>query len=175
MVYRHNIAIIGLFTSFNIETARVISDDFGLRLLDSIKFLEYNLTYELSRVIEDYGTEYFLKSEARAYRELREYNDSVIGVTATALLNSDNIRNLRESSYIILLKANELTTIRRFRQDPNNYLKEEFKNILEKIDTKYTSLADIIVDIDRLTPVGVAHRVEDELKNYIEAMEAEKA
>lgn len=177
MVYRQNIAIIGLFTGFNMECARVMADDFESHFLDANKYLEYNVTYTIRQIIEDYGIDYFLKCERKTYKELMDFNNSIIGVSSTALLQPDNIRNLRKSSYIIMLKANEQITKRKFLKDPQNNLKEfmlnDFVTITKTINEVIEPLCDIIVDTYRMTPVRAATYAENELTKLLMLEETE--
>lgn len=171
MVYRQNIAIIGLFTGFNLETARVLAELSKLRFLDSIQYLEYQVTYSIRQIIEDYGEEFFLKCEAKAYRELSEFDAAIIGASATALLNPENIRKLRKTSYIIMLTANRDLTRKRFLRDPDNYLKDNFTDqdgqIKEEIIDAVTPLCDIIIDTEKTTPIRAAYRARAEFLKLI--------
>jgi len=170
-MYRRNIAVIGLFTAFNVETARVIADDFGLHFLDGNKYLEYDITYSIRKILEDFGEEYFLKCELKNYKTLSEFDATAIGVSATALLNAENIKNLRKTSYIVMLNANEQSTKRRFKLDLDNNLKEtilkDYENIMNKINSEIVPLCDIVINTDRMTPVRAARYIEGEMIKLI--------
>ncbi|MGI6702265.1 MAG: shikimate kinase [Christensenellales bacterium] len=170
-MYRQNIAVIGLFTAFNAETARVIADEFELLFLEANKYLEWDITYSIQEIIKDFGEEYFIKCEAKTYKALSEFTTSSIGASATALINKDNIVNLRKSSYIVMLTAGEQITKRRLSLDPENYMKEyflrDYDNIIKKINEEIVPLCDIIINTDFMTPVKAAKRVEGELKKLI--------
>lgn len=176
MTYRKNIAIIGLFTSFNIETALVVADNLGLHFLDANRCIEYNVTYPIREIIEEYGIDYYLKCEKKIYRELSEFEDISIGVSSSALIDTDNIRNLSKTCYMVYMQANEESTLRRFRKDPENYLKElilnDYKNIIDRIEREIKPLCDVIIDTDRMTPVRVAGKAINELAKLAHETEA---
>lgn len=179
MIYRQNIAIIGLFTSFNVETARVLADDFGLHFLDANRCLEYTVSYSIRQIIEDYGNEYFIKCERKFYKEFADFDETVIGCSATAMLNASNIESLRRKCYIIMLTANENISLRRFRNDPDNNLKDlitdNYDSIIQSIHKDILPLCDIVINTDRMTPVRAATKVGFEFSQYIQQLEAVKA
>lgn len=178
MSYRQNIAILGLFTSYNIETARVIADDYDLHFLDSNQFLEYNMTYRVDEILNDFGEDYLLKCEEKAYKELSEFDKSVIGTSATALLNKNNVLNLKKNCYVILLMARKVNTNkRRLRNDNNIYLKENLTNdinsIIEFANQEIAPICDLVVEIDGLSPVRAGRKCEDALSELLlESQEA---
>jgi shikimate kinase len=174
MEYRENIAIIGLSTGYNLRVAKVISDDYSLRFTDTVRFLEYFTTYSILELIQD--IQYHDKSERAFYKELSEYNTICMGVSATALRNAENIKNLKQKSYIIYLSATREVLKRRFLTDPENYLKEEilrdFDSYFSYVEREIIPLADIVVDSFRLSPVSAAIRAEEMLAEYFQIMEA---
>lgn len=176
MNYRHNIAIVGLSTSFNVETARVVADDLELHFMDANRYLEFSISYRIDQIIEDFGKEYFLKCEKKIYKELQSYTNSVFGVSMTALLNKENIINLKKTSYIVLLKANSEITKKRFNQDYDNHMKEyiykEYDQDISKIYEEIQQLSDIVVFTNKMTPVRAAQKVEQEMTKLI--LEAEE-
>ena len=95
------------------------------------------------------------------------------------MLNASNIESLRRKCYIIMLTANENISLRRFRNDPDNNLKDlitdNYDSIIQSIHKDILPLCDIVINTDRMTPVRAATKVGFEFSQYIQQLEAVKA
>ncbi|MDE7400420.1 MAG: shikimate kinase, partial [Clostridia bacterium] len=84
------------------------------------------------------------------------------------VLRAENVKNLKATGKIFYLKAEAETLIKRLEGDTarpllKGGLEEKVKSILSARAHIYESVADFIIDTDKLTPAEVAKIIEGKI------------
>lgn len=120
-------------------------------------------------IFAKHGEAHFRDIEAAVTAEIaKEYNSAVISLGGGCVLRAENVKNLKATGKIFYLKAEAETLIKRLEGDTSRPLlkgglEEKVKSILSARAHVYESVADFVIDTDKLTPAEVAKIIEGKI------------
>ncbi|MDE7076283.1 MAG: shikimate kinase [Clostridia bacterium] len=120
-------------------------------------------------IFAQYGEAHFRELEAAVTAEVaQKYNSAVISLGGGCVLRVENVKNLKATGKIFYLKAEAETLIKRLKGDTarpllKGGLEEKVKSILAARAHVYESVADFVIDTDKLTPSEVAKIIEGKI------------
>lgn len=120
-------------------------------------------------IFAKHGEVHFRDIEAAVTAEVaKEYNSAVISLGGGCVLRAENVKNLKATGKIFYLKAEAETLIKRLEGDTSRPLlkgglEEKVKSILSARAHVYESVADFVIDTDKLTPAEVAKIIEGKI------------
>lgn len=173
-MYKRNIAVVGGMRNVNIKVGRMIAEELEMNTVLVEDTIEYVNNSDIPSLVRDFGTEYYYALEDSAIDDIvNRCDNSVIATTGTMALNVPSIEKLKKVAYIILLTADDETTLRRIDKDRMCFLKDDLleksHSLLRNIAIKIAPLSDAVIDTTRILPdaaVSLAiSRMEDIIGN----------
>ncbi len=124
---------------------------------------------EITTIFSKYGEEYFRKLETQAVTELMQKDGVVIATGGGCVLFAQNVSLLKQNGRIVYLRATENTLIKRLQNDTARPLlagdkEQKIKNLYAERSAVYQSVADIVVDVDNLSPQQIATLIQEKIK-----------
>ena len=176
-MYKKNIAVVGGMRNVNVKVGRLIAEELGMRVMTVEDAIEYFINpdipsvNDIPSVIRDNGVDYYYTLEEEVVPTLMECNNTVIATTGSMALNPELIERLSEESYIVLLWADDDTTLRRIDKDLRCHIKDDIlekrHSLLRNIREKIAPLADIRVNTTMIMPNEAKDLVIDELARMV--------
>lgn len=141
-----NIVLIGFMgagkTTVGRKAARIMKYDF----YDSDDIIKQEFSMSISNIFAEYGEKVFRDAERKVLKRLSKLERAVIATGGGAVLNPQNMEELRESGIIVLLKALPSTVLCNISKDNTNdrpLLKHD--DVLERI-TKIMKEREILYE-----------------------------
>lgn len=138
----------------------------GFRLVDTDEVVEQRARRSVEDIWNAEGEDGFREREHRAVKHAVARGGRVIACGGGAILQLRNFSILKEAGPVIYLRATPDTLRKRLR-DPKGRPLMRKPGALEKLLTErapaYEEAADVIVDVDRLTPAQIAERIVEAL------------
>ena len=155
-MYKRNIAVVGGMRNVNVKVGRLIAEALGMKVLPVEDVIEYVNNSDIPSIVRDFGSDYYYALEEDIVPRLGECDNTVIATTGAMALNPALIETLGENAYIVLLLADDNTTLRRIEGDARCYIKadilEKRHSLLRNINVKLINMADVVVDTTRIMP-----------------------
>lgn len=159
-----NIALIGMPASGKTSVGKVLSEKLQKTFVDSDDEIVKPENKKIPEIFEEFGEAYFRNVEKSVIKELSMLNSQVISTGGGAILNSENIENLKANSRIYFLDRPLdmlITTSDRPLSSNRVDLEKRYKERYEL----YKSSADVIIDGGK-TVEEVAKIIEEDFYEY---------
>ena len=144
------IALIGMMGSGKTTLAKMISEKMSLNYYCTDEFIEDQQGRSISQIFETEGEEFFRHLEAEAVKEIIDFGDMVLLTGGGIVLNSENIRNLKDNGFVIVLLNRSIDNILNSIDSSNRPLLKEDLMTIEKIyrerEFLYKQISDIIIN-----------------------------
>ena len=159
-----NIALIGMPASGKTSVGKFLSEKLQKTFVDSDGEIVKAENKKIPEIFEEFGEAYFRNVEKSVIKELSMLNSQVISTGGGAILNSENIENLKANSRIYFLDRPLdmlITTSDRPLASNRVDLEKRYKERYEL----YKSSADVIIDGGK-TVEEVAKIIEEDFYEY---------
>ena len=159
-----NIALIGMPASGKTTVGKVLSEKLQKTFVDSDDEIVKAENKKIPEIFEGFGEDYFRNIEKNVIKELSMLNSQVVSTGGGAILNSENIENLKANSRIYFLDRPLdmlITTSDRPLSSNRADLEKRYKERYEL----YKSAADVIIDGGK-TVEEVAKIIEEDFYEY---------
>ena len=159
-----NIALIGMPASGKTSVGKVLSEKLNKTFVDSDDEIVKSENKKIPEIFEEFGEAYFRNVEKSVIKELSMLNSQVISTGGGAVLNPENIENLKANSRIYFLDRPLdmlVTTSDRPLSSNRADLEKRYKERYEL----YKLSADVIIDGVK-TVEEVAELIEDDFYEY---------
>ena len=170
-MYKRNIAVIGGMRNVNLKVGRLIAEQLGMQVLSVEDVIEYVNNSDIPSIVRDFGADYYYALEEDVVPKLVNSDNTVIATTGAMALNPSLIEQLKENCYIVLLMADDNTTLRRIEGDSRCFIKndilEKRHSLLRNINIKLVKMSDVIVDTTRIMPNDATDIVIKELQEIV--------
>lgn len=171
---KRNIVFIGFMGTGKTTIARELSKAIGCRFVDSDKIISEESGMTVEEIFETLGEEIFRKIEREVIKNISNLENAVISVGGGAVVDPENVFNLRKNGILILLTASPETILANIsKSETRPLLKkanvlEEIKQLLKKREEAYKNY-DYEISVDNLSVEEVLNRAIKLLKenNYI--------
>ena len=166
-----NIVLIGYRGAGKSSIGRALAQRLGKLFVDTDTIVQERAGRSIRQIFEEQGERVFREHEARAVQAACLHENAVISVGGGAIMNPDNAARLRDAGRIVWLRAaadvlwqricgDEASGTQRPRLTPKGGLQEIVHKLAER-EPVYKSLADQIVDTDRLSiEAAVSHIIQ---------------
>ena len=161
------ILLVGMMGAGKSTTGHLLAGRLGWRYRDSDADVESSKGLTVPELFARDGEAAFRMAEARVLAEAcADPSPSVVSVAGGAVLSADNRRLIAASGIVVWLRARPETLAARvgdgvgrplLGEDPSAAL----THLLAVRSPLYAELADVILDVDDLTPAAVAERIID--------------
>jgi len=150
---------------------QALAERLGRPYVDSDEQVQRNTGRTVPEIFEQDGEAAFRAEEKRALAQAVAGDEpAVVSVAGGAVLDPDNRRLLRESGTVVWLRAEVETLARRVGTGEGRPLlpaddpEESLRRIYEGREEIYAALADVVVDVDDLSPEEAVERIVEAVK-----------
>ena len=171
-----NIILVGYRCSGKSTVGRKLASRMRRRFMDTDDLIE-SKEGQISDIVKSHGWDYFRAMEKRIIEEISKEDNLVIALGGGAVLDPDNIVNLKRNGLIIWLKAGREVLRKRMNHDPRTFASrptltgkgttEEVEEMTAYRDPLYDKASKIQIDT---SSVDVEAVVEDILTVLKEKM-----
>ena len=151
-----NIVLIGFRGTGKSTVGKLLAKHLKRDFIDSDKYIESSTGKAIKSIFEDDGEEGFRKIEADTIAELSKADNKVISAGGGAVLKEDNVRNLKNNGFLILLEAtpeiihNRITRDKKTTQQRPSLTDkkplDEIKHLIAKREHAYKNAADYTIN-----------------------------
>lgn len=177
-----SILLMGIKHSGKSSHARRLSDDLGCAFYDLDDLIEstYRADQLLScrEIYNRHGKEYFFEIEAEAARVLRR---TLLKQTAVAALgggtgeNTQAMGELSDAGILVYLRLSAETLFDRIMRKglpaflPEDDPESAFRELYDRRHVRYMGYADVVAEIDGMSPDDAYSRLQSVISEYIDA------
>ncbi len=172
MNVKHNIALVGFRCTGKTVTGKALAEQLSLEFVDTDDVVEERAGKSIARVFEDDGEAAFRALETAVAAEVCAREGLVISPGGGALMNPENLKNIKRGCFVVLLTADIETILRRMESDPATAAnrpaltdmgkRREVEHLLSVRKDSYRAAADIEIDTSNRTVENVVHAITDE-------------
>ena len=112
-----NIVLIGYRCTGKTVVGKGLAQRLNLDFIDIDEYIETKASSSINDIVSGPGWDEFRKLEKEAIKRLSSMNRKVIAAGGGAVLDSENVRNLKKNGVVILLEAKPETILDRMRSD----------------------------------------------------------
>ena len=164
-----NMVLMGYRGTGKTSVGRLLAARLKKPFLDSDEMIEVSSGKSVREMVAEKGWDLFRREEKRIVAELSRKDDCIVALGGGAVLDEENVRNLRANGFFIWLTAEAETILARLRndgqtpgqrpsltgQDPD----EETRSLLKTREPLYAKVADCRVETSDRTVEEVAAEV----------------
>ncbi len=173
-----NLVLIGYRGSGKTTVGRRLADRLKMRFVDTDDLIEEHQGNPISEIVKSHGWGHFRKLERNTIEEISKEDHLIIAPGGGAVLDTDNVKALGENGFIIWLKADKQTLLKRMNQDPGTNTRrptltgkgtsEEVKEVISLREPIYERASEIQIDTSALDVEAVVENILTVLKNKME-------
>jgi shikimate kinase len=151
-----NIVLIGYRCTGKTSVGKALAERLGKAFVDTDVYIEEKAGRPISDMVAKEGWDFFREKEKEAIGEITSSNDLMIAAGGGAVLNTENVTNLKRNGVVILLETTNETILERMRADEKTEQQrpsltgkdplEEIEELLEIRGPYYQQAMDFSVD-----------------------------
>ncbi len=159
-----NIVLIGFMGTGKTSVGRRLAQQLDMDFVDSDTELELLMGMSVAEIFAKYGEIRFRSEESLVIMKVARRSRTVISTGGGAVLNPDNLNELRKKGVLITLEATpETISVRTMRKETRPLLKKDnspsaIRKILAERDFAYRQ-GDIKIDTSEITPERVVELI----------------
>jgi shikimate kinase len=171
-----NIVLIGYRCTGKTSVGRALSKRLGKAFCDADNYIEEKAKRSIGDMVAAEGWDFFRAKEKEAIRELSSFDDYIIGAGGGAVLDAENVENLKKNGVIVLLEATTQTILERMRSDKKTEEQrpgltgkgpyEEIEEVLELRKPFYRGAMDFSVDTTSKSIEQILDEIVRKLEQY---------
>ena len=171
-----NIVLIGYRGTGKTSVGMALSKRLGKAFCDTDDYIEKKVGKPISDMVAKDGWAFFRAKEKEAICEVSSRKDCVIAAGGDAVLDSENVVNLKKKGIVVLLEATTQTILERMRYDkktdqqrPSLTGKDPYDEIEEVLEFRkpiYQKAMDFSVDTTSKSLDQVLDEIEKKLAEY---------
>ena len=159
-----NIILVGFMGTGKTVAARALAADMGKKYVSIDELIETREKKDIKDIFSDDGEPYFRKVEKEVIKEAAKKTDQVIDAGGGVVLDSENMKNLRENGIMICLWADPQVIYERTKEHGHRPLlnaRDPEKSIKGLLDYRrpFYEKADFHVDTTSLDTAAVVKRI----------------
>jgi len=164
-----NIILVGFMGTGKTAVGRVLAKRLGLRFVDMDDIIEEREGMKISEIFDKKGEGYFRHAESKVARDIALQSGLVVAAGGGAVIDEENVRNLKSNGIMFCLVATPETIFDRTKGHSHRPLlnvsdpKEKIAELMTK-RAEYYARADYRVDTGNLSVDGVAERIMELIK-----------
>lgn len=164
-----NIVLIGFRGTGKSTVGKLLANRLRRDFVDSDNYVESYTGKTIKHIFEDMGEEGFRKLEADVIAKLSKMDNKIIATGGGATLREDNVRNLKDNGFLILLEATPEIIHSRIAQDENTMRQrpsltnrkpiDEIKHLIEHRKMSYQNAADYTINTSRVSRNDIVNEI----------------
>jgi shikimate kinase len=172
-----NIILIGYRGSGKSTVGSRLAARLKLKFVDIDDLIEERQGIPITDIVKSHGWGHFRKLEKSTIEEISREDRLIIAPGGGAVLDTDNVKSLRKNGWIIWLKAEKQTLLRRLNQDPGTSTRrptltgkgtsEELKEVMSLREPIYERVSEFQIDTSMIDVETVVENILTALKGRI--------
>jgi shikimate kinase len=172
-----NIVLIGYRGSGKSTVGSRLAACLKMKFVDIDDLIEEHQGIPIRDIVKFHGWGHFRKLEASLIKEISNGDHLIIAPGGGAVLDADNVKALRENGFIIWLKADKQTLLKRLSQDRGTNTRrptltgkgtsEELKEVLSLREPIYERVSEIQIDTSTRDVETVVENILTVLKDKV--------
>ena len=164
-----SVVLVGFMGVGKTAVGKMLAQRLDVKFIDLDTLIEERLGMTISEMFDRFGEPYFRGVEKEAIVDLPKGEDSIVAAGGGAVLDRENVVNLRQIGPLIHLSARPEVIAERIKGQYHRPLfeaaqrEEQVKRLLEE-RRPYYAQADYEIDTSDLTVAEVAERIESYLQ-----------
>lgn len=164
MKLKKNIVLTGFMGTGKTYTGRVLAVRLGTRFIDTDSLIENDAGIPIREMFEKFGEPHFREIERDIIRKVSDQNGVVIAVGGGALINPENLNDLKRCGIVVNLTASPDVILSRVERNPDRPLLQvddkigKIKELLA-VRAPFYDKADIAINTDGKKPEQVAEEI----------------
>jgi shikimate kinase len=164
-----NIVLIGYRGAGKTAVGRRLADRLKMTFVDTDDLIEERQGVPISDIVKFSGWSHFRELEKSVIEEISKGDYLIVAPGGGAVLDTDNVRSLRRNGFIIWLKADQQTLLKRMDRDPGTNTRrptltgkgtqEELEEIISIREPIYEQVSEIQIDTSKLNVEAVVERI----------------
>ena len=164
-----NIVLIGFRGTGKSTVGSLLAKHLKRDFIDSDKHIESSTGKTIKSIFEDDGEEGFRKIEADTIAEFSKEDNKVISAGGGVVLREENVKNLKDNGFLILLEATPEIIYSRIAQDKKTTQQrpsltdkkplDEIKHLIEQREDAYKSAADFTINTSHISCEDIVNEI----------------
>ncbi|MCP4345081.1 MAG: shikimate kinase [Desulfobacterales bacterium] len=164
-----NIFLIGYRCTGKTSAGRLLAKKLDWPFIDADSELVKENGTTISEMVASHGWDYFREKERDIIKKLAALDRHVIATGGGAVLNNENVKDMKKGGTIVWLKASSETIRQRILQDENTEdqrpaltskgFADEIEGVLFNRNPIYKSAADFYIDTDSLSIADICSAI----------------
>ncbi|MFV1975797.1 MAG: shikimate kinase [Candidatus Scalindua sp.] len=164
-----NIVLIGFRGTGKSTVGKLLAKRLERDFIDSDKYIESSIGKTIKGIFEEGGEDGFRKIEADIIAELSKVDNKVISAGGGAVLKEENVRNLKDNGFLVLLEATPEIIHNRIAQDKKTTQQrpsltdkkplDEIKHLIEKREHAYKNAADYTINTSYVSCEDIVNEI----------------
>jgi len=164
-----NVVLMGYRGTGKTSVGRFLATKLERPFLDSDELIKASLRKSVREMVAEKGWDFFRQEEKRVVAELSGKDGCIFALGGGAVLDEENVRNLKPKGFFVYLTAEAETIVDRLKGDGKTLEQrpslagkdpdEETKSLLKAREPLYAKIADCRVDTSELSIEEVAAEV----------------
>ena len=164
-----NIVLIGYRCSGKTAVGGVLARELDMEFLDTDLLIEAEAGRSIDKIISEEGWAHFRDAEKGVIEEVSVSDNQVIAPGGGAVMDGNNVRNLKRNGFIVWLRGDAEVLKARMERDPRSAVTrpsltgtdplEEIHQVLDIRTPLYEQAGNIMVDTGPLSIEEVAERI----------------
>ena len=159
-----NIVLVGFMGTGKSVVGKLLAKKLNMDFVESDEMIEIREKSPIKDIFEKKGEPYFRLVEKDVMKEASSRKNIVISAGGGAIVDEDNLKNLKNSGVVICLKASPETILKRTKDLKTRPLlnvadpKKQIEELLQKREAYYNR-ADFSIETDNLSVDEVAVKI----------------
>lgn len=132
-----NIALIGFMGSGKTTVGRQLAKALDMKFIDIDKMISMKEKKSIPEIFKEYGEKYFRDREREIIEEESRENNIVIATGGGAIIDNENLKNLKKTSFVVYLDATIECIYERIKDSKHRPLILESDDVFSKIKELY--------------------------------------
>jgi shikimate kinase len=164
-----NIILIGYRGSGKSAVGSKLASRLKRRFVDTDDLIEERQGVPISDIVKSQGWDHFRKIEKGIVEQISKGNNLVIAPGGGAVIDPDNVKALRRNGFVIWLKADRQTLLKRIQKDrassaqrptlTGKGMSEEIEETMSQREPFYERASEIQIDTSAMSVEGVLERI----------------